>query len=301
MATKLTIARVLEEGLALEGRRVLSPWRAGVLLRRATQRIPPEHRRWERVPSSEGEIERILRRLAGQGELRPLEGVVGLYVVASPFAQQGPIAEDEILMELHPYATLSHLSALVFHGLTDLLPHEFHATIGTNQDELPVGTDAGDWDGVSLTRARPVREIRGVPIRWHRLSRGSGVTGASLYQPRGYPVRVTDPEMSLLDGLLHPEWCGGFENVLQAWQRASDTLDVDRIVDHVELCDMAILRQRAGWVLEQLGVTDARLDEWATRAVRGGSSRLVGSAPFAPRFSERWKLSLNAPTAALES
>lgn len=243
----------------------------------------------------------MLRRLVHQGELEPIAGVSDLYLVASPYAKQGAVAEDELLIESHPYAALSHLSALVFHGLTDLIPNEMHATIADQRDELPLGTDPSDWTGIPLVRGRPIPAIREMPIRWHRLRRGSGATGTAVYEPRGYPVRVTDPEMTLLDGLLHPEWSGGFENVLRAWRTAADMFDVDRLVTHVEAADVGLLRQRAGWILEELGVRDARLDGWAARAVRGGSSKLVGSAPFAPTFSERWKISLNAPTQALHS
>ena len=272
-----------------------------MLLRRATAALPPGERRWERPPTSEAEIDRILRRLVQQGELKPIAGAPALFLVASPFAQQGAVTEDEILMEAHPFAALSHLSALVFHGLTDLVPNEIHATISERADELPLGTDTSDWAGLPLTRGRPIATIRDMPVRWHRLRRGSGSTGTAIFQPRGYPVRVTDPEMTLLDGLLHPEWSGGFDNVLRAWRAAADTLDLDRLFEHVDAVDVGILRQRTGWILEELEISDPRLDEWAARAVRGGSSRLVGAAPFSSQFNERWKISLNAPTEALRS
>jgi predicted transcriptional regulator of viral defense system len=109
------------------------------------------------------------------------------------------------------------------------------------------------------------------------------------------------PERTLLDGLLAPERCGGFDNVLGAWVRARDTLDLDRLVEYVERLDVGVVRQRAGFLLEELDLSHPALARWQARARRGGSSKLLGSAPYAPTYSERWSLSLNAPLTALRA
>jgi predicted transcriptional regulator of viral defense system len=200
-------------------------------------------------------------------------------------------------MEIHPYAALSHITAFVFHGMTDDFPQELHVVLPTegSRELLPPGTRSEDWEGPFHAYGRTVDALFGKPVHWHWLSKGSSVFGTAEYRPRGYPVRVTTPERTLLDGLLHPEWCGGFDNVLRAWVHARDTLDLGAIVELVERFDVAVLRQRVGFILEELGLEHPRVAEWPAQARRGGSSRLLGSAPFAPSFSERWKLSINAP------
>ena len=55
------------------------------------------------------------------------------------------------------------------------------------------------------------------------------------------------------------------------------------------------LRQRIGYILDQIGLRHRTVDQWRELSKRGGSSRLVASEPFAPSFDERWNLSLNAP------
>lgn len=244
-------------------------------------------------------MSRILNRLVRKEELRPLEGMKGLFVVTSPYARSGPVSEFEILMEVHPYAALSHLTALAFHGLTDQNPAEIHATVAEGPEDLPPGTTPKDWEETSLVKGRLIGAILGVSIRWHRLKRSS-LLGTAEYAPHGFPIRASDPEMTLVDGLLHPEWSGGIENVLRAWRRASDLIDTDRLVEHVEACDSRLLLQRAGWLLEAIDVAHPALDRWAASAVRGGSSKLVAAEPFSSTFSARWKLSINAPTSALE-
>jgi predicted transcriptional regulator of viral defense system len=298
--TKYSIIRALTELLAQENRRILSDWRAVVLLRRATNTIPPKNRRWAKAPNSVTAIHPILARLKEAGELKSLPKLSYLYKVTTPYARTAPIEESEILMELHPFATLSYISAFVFHQMTDDLPKEIHATIpdeGTG-GMLPPGTTLTDWEGLAMVRGRPAEAISKQPIRWHRLA-AARIFGAHEYTTQGYPVRVTTPERTLLDGLLHPEWSGGIEKVLRAWSLYKDLLNVEVLIEYVDLLGIGVLRQRVGFILEELGISPAAIHGWPEQAVRGGSSKLLGSAPFAPTFNERWKLSINAPIDAL--
>ena len=68
-----------------------------------------------------------------------------------------------------------------------------------------------------------------------------------------------------------------------------------------EVYDVAVLRQRVGFLLEELGLTHPHVQEWPARAQRGGSSKLLGTAPYVNTYSERWSLSINAPLTSLHS
>lgn len=200
-------------------------------------------------------------------------------------------------MEIHPYAALSHLSALVFHELTDELPKVITTLIPTDGigDMLPPGTTIEDWEGLTLIRGRRPAHILGRSVGWTgtKLARYFGV---HEYRPRGYPIRVTTPERTLLDGLLQPALSGGLTNVLKAWTTARDTVDLEALIADVDRFEITVLRQRVGFILEELGLSHPRLAIWQTRANRGGSSKLSASEPYAATFNERWNLSLNAPT-----
>ena len=235
-----------------------------------------------------------------RGELKPIRGLRHFYQVTVPYARTEPLEEEEVMMEAHPYAALSHLSALVFHGLTDELPKGLVAMApsdGTG-DQLPLGTQPRDWEGLPLVRGRMPDRILGRPAAWHQV-KPERFFGLGVYEPRGYPVRATTPERTLLDGLQAPGLAGGAENVLRAWALARDTLDLDVLVHYVDRFDIALLRQRVGFILEELGLSHPRIEAWHAMARRGGSSKLVPSAPYSPHYSERWNLSLNAPLAAL--
>ncbi len=297
---KKTAASAILEQLATDNRRILSDWRAFLLLRRATFRIPPEARRWADVPRQLDDLYPLLRQMGTRGDIVALPGLGRIYQVTVPYARTGVVQEDEILMEVNPYAAISHVSALVYHGLTDDLPQELIVTVPARYagDLLPPGTTALDWEGLSLVQGRRPNKILSWPVRWIRVT-PDRYFGVREYQPHGYPVRVTTPERTLVDGLHDPSLCGGFQHVLQAWARARDTLDLAALAEIVDRFDVAVLRQRVGFILDQLDLSHPTVDAWQPLAKRGGSSKLLGSEPYAPTYSERWSLSINAPIAAL--
>jgi predicted transcriptional regulator of viral defense system len=295
-----TTSQALLEQLADQHRRVVSEWRALILFRRATFDLAPSERRWSQLPREPSDLYPFFRQMQRRGELAPIRGHDRLYEVTVPYARGGHVEEDEVLMEVHPYAALSHLSALVFHGLTDELPKGIIMTVSLDGrgDLLPIGTEPRDWEGLPLVRGQMPARILNRPVTWRQV-KPERFFGLGVNAPRGYPVRVTTPERTLLDALQAPELSGGMENVLRAWALARDTLDLDVLIHFVDRFDIALLRQRAGFILEELGLSHPRMGEWQGMARRGGSSKLLASAPYAPHYSERWNLSLNAPIAAL--
>ncbi|MGH2530832.1 MAG: type IV toxin-antitoxin system AbiEi family antitoxin domain-containing protein [Thermomicrobiales bacterium] len=293
---RITTSHAILEQLANESHHILSGWRGLVLLRRATFALAPAQRRWNHLPHDVDDLTPLFRQMRGRGEIKPIKGFRRLYEVTVPYARQGFLDEREILFELHPYAVLSHLSALVFHGLTEEQPKNITATISADVSGglLPIGTEPRDWEGIPRPSGRTPATILGRPVQWLR-TKPERFFGFADYQPLGYRMRYTTPERTLVDGLQTPDLCGGIANVLRAWVLARDTIDLDVLVYQVERFDVAVLRQRVGYVLDQIGLSHPLVEKWRDSSHRGGSSRLVASAPFASTFDERWNLSLNAP------
>lgn len=204
-------------------------------------------------------------------------------------------------MEAHPYATLGYLSALFYHGMTEAMPKLITAIAPADGKGglLPADTDADDWQGIGLVQGRKVSSVLGWPVKW-RSVKPAWYFGFELYRSQGFPLRVTTPERTLVDGLRNPELSGGLGNVLRAWASSTDVLDVDTVVYQVERLGEAVLRQRVGFVMERLGLSHPALEDWRARTERGGSRKLLASAPYSPTYDERWDLSINAPVDALE-
>jgi len=298
--SSITASAAILEQLASEQRHVLSAWRALILLRRATFAIAPHERRWNRLPQHIEDVSTLLRQMRARQELRAIPRHPRLNEVFVPYARQGFLDEREILFELHPYAIFSHMSAMLFHGLTTDQPKGMTITVSadTTGGLLPIGTTPRDWEGVvSPSPAIPTR-VLGRPILPRRV-KPEWLFGFADYQPLGFTMRYTTPERTLIDGLLNPELCGGITTVLGAWAGGKDLVDLDVLAYQVERLGVKVLRQRVGYILNELDVMHPKLEEWRRTAKRGGSSRLVGSEPFASTFDERWNLSINTPIDAL--
>lgn len=282
--------------LSEQGRLVLSDWRAMVLLRRATFQLPASQRRWSTMPSEPSEVRPILSRMLTRGELEPIPGIRYFYRASVPYARERGVDEREVLMEAHPYATLGYLSALFFHGLTEVMPKIVTAIAPKDGKggQLPLDTDTDDWAGINLPQGRRIKYVLGWPVRWRSI-KSALHSGFRIYRSEGYPIRVTTPERTLVDGLRDPELSGGLSNVLRAWALASDFLDADAIVHNVEQLGEGVLHQRVGFVMDKLGLSHPVLKEWRRNKKRGGSSKLLASAPYSSKYDESWDLSINAP------
>ena len=287
--------------LSEQSRLVLSDWRAMIFLRRATFSLPPSQRRWSTMPSEPKETWPILSRMLTRGDLEPIPGIRHLYRVSVPYARERGVDEREILMEVHPYASLGYLSALFFHGLSEDMPKVI--TMIFPQDGkgglLPLDTTADDWTGIKQPRGRKIEYLLGWPVRWRGI-KPTLYSGFRTYRSEGFPMRVTTPERTLVDGLRVPELSGGLENVLRAWASSIDLLDVDDVVHNVEEFGESVLRQQIGFVLDKIGLYHPILEEWRKNKKRGGAYKLLRSAPYSSTYDETWNLSINAPVDALD-
>jgi hypothetical protein len=98
-----------------------------------------------------------------------------------------------------------------------------------------------------------------------------------------------------VDGLLYPDRSGGIGNVLGAWALARDLLDEGLIVYGVERLGLSHP------ALECSIILCIYLEEWRAGTERGGSRKLLASAPYSPDYDNCWDLSINAPVEALEN
>lgn len=292
--------QVIISNLADEGRRVLSQWRALVYLRRASEIIPVDERRWSNTPQTTADVVPLFRRMQTTGQIESLPNAPGCYIVMDPFAQLLPVRELELLLELNPFAVVSHYTALVHHGFTHNRPNLMTAWPGEQGWTLPLNTEPGDWVDIASPIARRPRRILTQRMEWfQRFNDFSfGVIDA---HDGPIPIRVTDQERTLIDSLQWPEYAGGIVSAFRAWELGRNFIDIDTIVRYTESYGIGILKQRVGYVAEAVGFTHPQFDTWASQSVRGGSSRLVGSTSFESRYSERWNLSLNAPIEELTS
>jgi predicted transcriptional regulator of viral defense system len=188
----------------------------------------------------------------------------------------------------------------MFHGLTLAFPQPTFATIAAPGADaiLPIGTTPGDWEGIALPASLTPETISGRRAVWTVVPTEQ-FFGFEEHRPYGYPVRVTTVERTLLDAMQSPELCGGIDNVLRAWAFARDGLNLDSLVHLIDRFDLPELRQRTGFILEEMGLTHPAIDAWLASSPRGESGRLDANEPYSAEINPRWNLSVNAPLGAL--
>jgi predicted transcriptional regulator of viral defense system len=293
MWTKTAASQILRE-FAEGRRRVISDWRILILARRLAQS--------ENAPlPNDSKASAIRRELLNRGDIAPAEGVEGVYIVSVPYANLLEVSQEQIVQEANPWAVFGFLTAMVHHGLTDLLPkgvYAIHFKDSEHLERTPLGTTPDDWaDDVPRPLARRPGKVNDVEVVWTEM-KGNWEFGVTVGYSFGVPIYVTDVERTLLDAIRMPEKCGGISKVLHAW-RSAESMNIDRLVDYTDRYDINNLRQRVGFLLQKLGKEHPKLAKWRDRLQRGGSVKLVAKGAYSGTYSTDWNLSLNVPPSVL--
>lgn len=230
---------------------------------------------------SPGYVRQALHHLTKAGWIVRLRR--GTYALSGTVPGSLPIHEYEIAMALVQPAAISHWSALSYHGLTEQTPrHVFILTPARSVPRLRGKrkiADPGYPVGNTIYRFVQVKPERffGIEEVWVEEAR----------------ISITDPERTLLDGLVAPHYCGDFSEVLHAFEMRKPKLDLERIVGYALKLDAATAK-RLGWVLEHQGVKPSRLK--ALQAVPIKGYRVLD--PTGPRrgpCDSRWMIQENLP------
>ena len=232
---------------------------------------------------SEGYLRQALHHLTKSGWLVRLRK--GLYALSATVPGMTSVHEFEIAMALAPRAAISHWSALHHHGLSEQAPRKVFVltTVDTPVPQTR-GKKAGRKHGGIQVEATTYQFIRVTPERFF------GTEKIWVGEAR---VTITDPERTLLDGLMMPQYCGDFAEVFHAFGVRGDGLDVKRIVDYALRLDTATVK-RLGWVLERQGVDPARLEPLLSAPIKGYRT-LDPTGPRKGPCDRRWMIQENLP------
>ena len=208
----------------------------------------------------------------------------------------------EVACSVDPFAYVSHLSAMEYHGLTDRFPKILYLSTPPDQEwkthaAVRMDKDLKELKDTYLAAKLPtlkfqkMERINGVRVELMRRShRGAFKT---IKTPS---IRVAMVGRTFLDMLREPELCGGMQHVADTYREYAIRY-LKLIVDEVDNHGTSIEQARAGYLLEKVsGLSDPLIDEWALKVQRGGSRKLDPQAEYAPFFSERWALSVNLPS-----
>ena len=209
----------------------------------------------------------------------------GLYALASTVPGVTPAHEFEVAMALVDPAVISHWSALHYHGLTTQVPRTTFV-LTTHEASVP------RLRGRSAEQPRDGCLVNDVIYRFVQV-RPNRFFGTKQVWVGDARVSITDLERTLVDGLTMPQHCGGFAEVLHAFEIAGPRMNVQRIIDYALRLNAAT-GKRLGWVLEHLQLAHAGLDRLAAAPIKG-YRKLDPRGPRNGQRNTRWMVEENLP------
>lgn len=156
-----------------------------------------------------------------------------------PFALSvGSLHSFEISMKVAKKGAISHGSAMAYYDLTDQVFSKVYITVPRER-------------GANLSRTKEY-ELKGTRYHLIRVDPQHywGTKPIFLGEAR---VWITDLEKTLIDGLSRPDLCGGFREVLFAFEKGISQISPTLILEYANRTSLVACK-RLGWVFEQLDV-----------------------------------------------
>lgn len=162
----------------------------------------------------------------------------GLYTLPVELLAGGPLHSFEIAMKLAKKGAISHRSAMVYHELTDQMVSKMYVTVPREE-------------GANLSSLK-YYQIQGIEYELIRIAPEHywGIKTVFLGEAR---VWITDLERTLIDGLVRPDLCGGFREVMFAFEKGTSRISPDAIFNYARRTSLAVCK-RLGWVLERVNL-----------------------------------------------
>jgi predicted transcriptional regulator of viral defense system len=207
----------------------------------------------------------------------------GLFVIVPP--ELGSSAEyagnpyliAQFLANGAPYF-LSHASAMELHRMVT---------------QPPLVTFA------SCTKRIPNQTLHGNQFRFVLLKDEDFFGSAKQWVTKQEGAEISDLERTVLDGLRHPEYCGGITDVAKGlWMRHSD-IRVTKLIDYAKRLHVGAIYRRLAYLLELFGIaTEAELQS-LRNSLTATYVPLDPSLPSEGSHVAKWRLQLNIPAEEL--
>jgi predicted transcriptional regulator of viral defense system len=208
----------------------------------------------------------------------------GLYIISSSFPGMTPVHEFEIAMALVQPSAISHWSALHFHGMTEQIPQRVYITT-TQAVPISRAVKARNKSQRSFSR-----EVNGILYEFIKIKQ-ERFFGIKDFWVGEVKVTITDPERTLIDGLISPKYFGGWAEIYSAFESHMSSLDLAKIIDYSLRLD-AVIAKRLGWIMEKVGVGDTILQKLEAFPIK--DYRVLDSTgPRKGHCNKRWMIQEN--------
>lgn len=217
----------------------------------------------------------LLRNATKRGNVSRLEP--GLFVLVPP--ELGAATE----FSGNPYLTARELAGRSDYYISHASAMELHRMV--TQPQFIIFT--------STTKRLRNKTIHGTEFRFVHQKPDALFGVTNHWVTKQEAVRISDLDRTVIDGLRHPEYCGGVTEVAKGLWIRRDDLKPTRLVDYALRLNVGAVIRRLGYLLETYGIgqdTDIRRLRSALTAT------YVVLDPLMPRegsYHSGWRLQLN--------
>lgn len=146
---------------------------------------------------------------------------------------------------------------------------------------------------VTSPKAIRPRTVLGTEFRFVRCKREDLFGIVELWATKTERVRVSDLERTVIDGLKHPEHCGGLTEVAKGFWMRRDAITVPKLVDYALLLGVGAVVRRLGFVLETFEVGPPAEIERLRAALTATYAPLDPLMPGGGPWHARWRVRVN--------
>jgi predicted transcriptional regulator of viral defense system len=190
-----------------------------------------------------------------------------------------------------PYAVARELVGSADYYLSHASAMDLHQMV--TQPQLVVYT--------TTTRAIRPRVVLGTEFRFVRCKPEHFFGNTAHWVAKTEKVQVSDLERTIIDGLKHSEYCGGFTDVARGFWMRRDDIDHGKLVDYTLSLDVGAVIRRLGFLLETFEVDAPREVKRLQENLTASYAILDPLLPDEGRSMARWRLRLNVDPAEIVS
>ena len=137
--------------------------------------------------------------------------------------------------------------------------------------------------------------IQGTEFRFVRCKKSDLFSITEMWLDKHEKVRVSDLERTLLDGLRHPAYCGGFSEVAKGFSMKPHEIDPQKLIDYALILDVGAVNRRLGYLMELYQIGLPIHWKFLQTTLTATYQLLDPELPAEGPHTARWRLRLNIP------
>ena len=148
---------------------------------------------------------------------------------------------------------------------------------------------------VSSTKRIPKQTLHGTQFRFVLLKSKDFFGNTKHWVTKQESVEISDLERTILDGLRHPEYCGGITDVAKGLWMRHDDVRVAKLIDYAYRLGVGSIYRRLGYLLDLFGLGTHAERQSLLTALTATYVPLDPSLPSEGSHAAKWRLQLNIP------